>query len=430
MNNEEIKTLRTGYEGGTMVSEDLGGKITLHYQSAAEADNAFDVLSKFLEATPAAASAGAAGTIDTPEFWTKVTKFAASPSCSRERDEATLAIVKIGAQAFAAADRKAREDVARALGLPVSGMASFAWSYLLTQIEECVKCEEELSKLRAATAPVSEATQMSCSTCGADRLKERCKAEHWQRCPMTGEAHSALSADASASEAGQAQGDAVYFYRNGPKGEWRESTALQVDYLKRYDADGYEFRTLYTRPATQPAAMDEAAERAHVDLRPEFGRDPQGRLTAEWAVGNSKICLGFDADGHMTWAVYADNHSLESGRAALAAPQGNSGQARGAGQVVAWACWPEGCTPTPKNMQLCDYEPMAYKQRRALTWLDAATAPQAAELPAMTDTEIIEIWNAMPGGPKGFGVFYGCLQFARDVLHATAAKQAGKAGEA
>lgn len=29
---------------------------------------------------------------------------------------------------------------------------------------------------------------LTCSTCGADRSKERCKAEHWQKCPMVGTA--------------------------------------------------------------------------------------------------------------------------------------------------------------------------------------------------------------------------------------------------
>jgi hypothetical protein len=52
--------LKAGYESGTMVSEDLGGKITLHYQSAAEANDAFGALVDALDVAPVAEAAAQA----------------------------------------------------------------------------------------------------------------------------------------------------------------------------------------------------------------------------------------------------------------------------------------------------------------------------------------------------------------------------------
>jgi hypothetical protein len=36
--------------------------------------------------------------------------------------------------------------------------------------------------------PKPVAAELICEACGADRTKTKCKAEHWQRCPMMGEA--------------------------------------------------------------------------------------------------------------------------------------------------------------------------------------------------------------------------------------------------
>lgn len=46
--------LSTGYEGGTMTDEDLGGKITLHYVSRADAENSFNSISNAIDAAMAA----------------------------------------------------------------------------------------------------------------------------------------------------------------------------------------------------------------------------------------------------------------------------------------------------------------------------------------------------------------------------------------
>jgi hypothetical protein len=53
-----------------------------------------------------------------------------------------------------------------------------------------------------ASAAQVETANMQCPICGVDRLKERCKQEHWQVCPMTGEAQAKEAA--STTDDGQA----------------------------------------------------------------------------------------------------------------------------------------------------------------------------------------------------------------------------------
>jgi len=51
--------IATGYESGTAIDEDLGGHIKLHYQSAAEAQNAFEAITEMIDATRAVLAAAA-----------------------------------------------------------------------------------------------------------------------------------------------------------------------------------------------------------------------------------------------------------------------------------------------------------------------------------------------------------------------------------
>lgn len=287
------------------------------------------------EALPAPA-ASAAPSIDTNEFRDLLWAYRAD-AISRIGMRSAALVTHIN-QHVAAADRAARKETR---------------DYYEAKIADL---------FGAATAPVSEAVRKGFTKIGSAFVTiqeyiagmpdsaSRTAIDGWleQGIKLVGD--DALCA-APVSEAGQAQ-DVCAEMRAlcSACGGTGDVTSIDGEWRGKCDCE-----------ASQPAAMDEAAERAHVDLRPEFGRDPQGRLTAEWAVGNSKICLGFDADGHMTWAVYAGNHSLESGRAALAAPQGNSEQADARYREGYADGWSEG--------------------RRDIT----ATAPQAAELPALTE---------------------------------------------
>jgi hypothetical protein len=71
-------------------------------------------------------------------------------------------------------------------------------------------------------------------------------------------------------------------------------------------------------------------------------------------------------------------------RARLAAPE-----------AVAWACWADGKQQKPEYMHLCAYEPKAYPNRRALTWLQPqAKAPQQLEPELRTAQELaLAIWR-------------------------------------
>jgi hypothetical protein len=73
---------------------------------------------------------------------------------------ATLAAKAEQSNSIALADLGARNRVAEALGLGVSGRFSFAWSYLLGSIEEAVKVCDELSERAAAPASVPEGCKL------------------------------------------------------------------------------------------------------------------------------------------------------------------------------------------------------------------------------------------------------------------------------
>ncbi len=77
-------------------------------------------------------------------------------------------------------------------------------------IDDTAYVQASMNKQQASTAQV-EPAKMECPTCGADRLKERCKAEHWQQCPMTGEAQ-ATPIDRNAVAAVQQKLDSMTVY--------------------------------------------------------------------------------------------------------------------------------------------------------------------------------------------------------------------------
>jgi hypothetical protein len=105
--------------------------------------------------------------------------------------EVTKRIIAHIDQHVAAADRKARIDVAVALGLGDNGMHTFAWEYLLTAIEACSKGveeqEEELERLRAAPAPVSAVPLVKAlgELLGAATNEQRFKAAAGARAALT-----------------------------------------------------------------------------------------------------------------------------------------------------------------------------------------------------------------------------------------------------
>lgn len=73
--------------------------------------------------------------------------------------ESKLAAVQQGVQDN---DSECREKVAKALGF--DSLSSYAWSYLLKQIESLVGCEEELLELKRAARPTQQ---------GLDARKDR-----------------------------------------------------------------------------------------------------------------------------------------------------------------------------------------------------------------------------------------------------------------
>jgi hypothetical protein len=155
MNNELKRAGAALASNAYILGQPAGPELNPEIRAAlATACRAWD---EAVRATPAAASAGAAGTIDTPEFRLRLS----IAGYDIVNPAPTAALIAHIDQHTAAADLKARNDVARALGLGTDGIYSFAWSYLLSSIEACAKGVEEqgeeIERLRAATAPVSAA---------------------------------------------------------------------------------------------------------------------------------------------------------------------------------------------------------------------------------------------------------------------------------
>lgn len=72
------------------------------------------------------------------------------------------------------------------LAAPVSQEGAHAALEEVRHIVEAIGVKAAIERATAAAA-----SALTCKTCGADRSKDRCKAEHWQRCPMMGAAMSA-----------------------------------------------------------------------------------------------------------------------------------------------------------------------------------------------------------------------------------------------
>ena len=252
--------------------------------------------------------------------------------------------------------------------------------------------------VRAATAPVSEAPT-------ADEWEPNNGNGVWHR-PRE---HSTLSrkldparathpelADdidarfAPVSEAGQAQGDAERIKELARKHAAWKSADLKFG-VHFYEESLLRFVAALAALA-QPAAMDEAAERAKIVRGLEVAMTLADAIPtkAHEADDNDLRYLGAIVNVRGGYAAIRDG--LEAAHAALAAPQGNSEQA-GAGQP--WRLTLADAEKMSKSALYVRYCHLSEELKAAqgcieryAAELQAAIAPQAAELPAATSQNL------------------------------------------